>query len=140
MSARRLFARAAIYAYPAEFRAQFAEQIIADVDEAPTLGSSIFDMIVGGIAMRIDTLSSDVRYALRRLIRAPLFVAIVLLTFALGIGANIAVFSVLDAVILRPLPFPHADSLVVFMLRGPRGEELSAASFTDVEDMRAQSR
>ena len=55
---------------------------------------------------------SELRLALRSLIRAPSFTAIVLLTLALGVGANTAVFSVLDAVLLRPLPYPEPERLV----------------------------
>ena len=58
-------------------------------------------------------MTHDLRYALRSFARNPGFTAIAVLTLALGIGANSAIFSVADALLLRPLPFPDADRLVV---------------------------
>jgi putative ABC transport system permease protein len=64
------------------------------------------------VSLSIDALIRDVRYALRSLARTPGFTVTVLVTLALGIGANTAVFSAVDAVLLKPLPFPEADRLV----------------------------
>ena len=55
----------------------------------------------------------ELRYAVRGLLNTPAFTVVVVLTLALGIGANTAIFSVVDAVLLRPLPFPRADRLVL---------------------------
>ena len=60
----------------------------------------------------VQTLVSDVRYAVRSLQRTPSFALAVVAVLALGIGANTAIFSILNAVLLRPLPFPEPDRLV----------------------------
>jgi hypothetical protein len=60
----------------------------------------------------LDSISGDVRYALRGLRNQPSFTAVAVLTLALGIGANTAVFSVVNSVLLKPLSFPNAEELV----------------------------
>ena len=73
----------------------------------------------------IDSILQDFRYAFRRLRNAPGFAIVVVLTLALGIGATAATFSVVDAAVLRPLPFPGADALVRLREVTPQGEPFS---------------
>ncbi|MGC1615139.1 MAG: permease prefix domain 1-containing protein, partial [Candidatus Acidiferrum sp.] len=59
-----------------------------------------------------ETILQDIRYGLRGIRKAPSFSAVVILTLALGIGANTAIFSVVYSVLLRPLPYPNGERLV----------------------------
>ena len=57
--------------------------------------------------------NSQLRQVLRRLVRTPMFTAVTLITLAAGVGANTVVFSVLEGILLKPLPYPHSEQLVV---------------------------
>src|ERR1700722_15653137 len=61
----------------------------------------------------VETFWQDVRFAFRNLRKSPGFLAVVVFSLALGIGANSTIFSVLDAALYRPLPYPYPDQLMV---------------------------
>ncbi len=90
--------------------------------------------------MNVSTILRDVRYAIRMLLRNPGFTAIALMTFAIGIGANTAVFSVFNAVLLRPLPYPDADRITMMWLDNrPQGITEDIASYPIYRDWREQN-
>jgi hypothetical protein len=85
-------------------------------------------------------LTHDLVYALRRLRRTPLFTATALATMALGIGANVAIFSVVNAVLLKSVPYPGADRLVlVWNSYGPGPLAHASVSGPEFSDLREES-
>src|SRR5258705_10368915 len=87
----------------------------------------------------MQTVWQDVRYAGRQLRKSPGFTAVALLTLALGIGANTAIFSVVYGVLLRPLPYHEPSRLIVLNETTPRVGAVSV-SYLNFLDWRAQSR
>jgi putative ABC transport system permease protein len=93
-----------------------------------------------GIPM-LEHLIQDVRFGARMLRKEPGFTAVAVLTLALGIGANTAIFSVVNAVLLRPLPFPLAGRLVlIWATNTETGRTEDVASYPDFADWKAQSK
>jgi putative ABC transport system permease protein len=89
----------------------------------------------------VDTTLADLRYAVRRLRAAPAFTAVIILTLGVAIGANSAIFSVVDGVLLRPLPYPNADRLLmVWESDRNSGTTREDASVPDYYDLRNGNR
>ena len=88
----------------------------------------------------LEYIIQDVRYGARMAARNPIFAGVVILTLAIGIGATTTVFSVVDAVLLNPLPFPRADRIVTVWQHNTNAPtERLAASPANVLDWRARS-
>lgn len=84
----------------------------------------------------MDTLIKDIRYGVRSLLKRPGFTAIAVITLALGIGASTAIFSVVDGVLLRPLPYPAAERIVQLREVNAKGTRIAFAepNFLDVRE------
>jgi len=88
----------------------------------------------------METLVQDFRYALRTLLRQPAFAFTAIFTLALGIGATTAIFSVVNAVVLRPLPYADPDRIVAVRTRWKSGVSGANVSAPDFHDWKAQNR
>src|SRR5690349_23943724 len=94
---------------------------------------------VGG-SQSIETFIQDVRYGLRQLRRNPGFTAVAVLTLALGIGANTAISSVVNGVLLAPLPYPHSNRLLVIWEMLPRAGGIATISYPNFRDWQREAR
>jgi putative ABC transport system permease protein len=115
--------RALLYLYPASWRSEYGEEMCAAFARRRRDTSGAFalvalwletlpDLFASAIAVQWDVLRQDLRYARRALARAPGFALTAIAIAAIGIGATTAAFTLLDHVLIRPLPFPAQDRLV----------------------------
>ena len=81
----------------------------------------------------------DIRYALRWLLRSPGFAAVAILSLGLGVGANTAMFSLVDALLLRPLPVENPATLVDVFTSGGDGDVHATTSYPDYLEIRSQN-
>src|SRR5580658_3795369 len=117
-SQTKLF-RAMLYCYPAEFRHEYGtemEQLFADrLRSEPRVRvwlEALADLVFSAPKEQWHVLIADLKYGARILAAVPGFTAIALLVIALGIGATASIFSVVNAVLLRSLPYGHPEKLV----------------------------
>lgn len=139
------FYNALLRLYPRSFRAEYGPELIRTFQESvrdrgkvAAAIAALFDVVPNALAAHGRILAQDLRYARRTLSRSPGFALTVVMVTALGVGANTAVFTVTDFVLLRPLPFREPEALVR-ICEGPKEgggwgcmNELSPANYRDV--------
>jgi predicted permease len=139
------FYRRLLALYPASFRAEYESELVRAFEErtrgegvVTKTAAAVRDVVPNALAAHGAMLRQDLAYAIRTMGRSRGFVATVVLITALGVGANTATFSVADFVLVRPLPFPDAGSIVM-LCEGPKDgsgwgcmNQLSPANFRDV--------
>src|SRR5215213_5760547 len=135
--------RALLHLYPASFRVEHGVEMIAifqrSLRETPAAGrpvlwlGAVAEILANAVAVHWDLLRQDLRYTARTLTRSRGFALTAIVIIGVGIGANVAAFSLADFVLLRPLPFPEEDRLVTLWERTPGYPrmELSPANYRD---------
>jgi predicted permease len=87
----------------------------------------------------MDSLLQDLRFGFRTLLKKPLLIAVALITLSLGIGANTTIFSVVNAVLLRKLPYNNPDQLIMIGETNPQGIDNIEVSYPNFTDLKEQS-
>ena len=127
------FYRLLLHLYPAEFRSEYGREMMQMFRDRSRHepGARVWlevaaDLVTTAPREQLDVLLNDLRYAVRAIRRAPAFSLAVMLTVALTIAANTAMFSVVNAVLVRPLPYADAKRLVQV---GEKNDRLNVSNF-----------
>ena len=107
--------------------------------EMGSLESVKEEIRASGWEAAVQALWQDLRYGARQLRRSPGFTAVAVLTLALGIGLNTAIFSMVNALLLRPLPVEHPEQIYTLAVQGKRGWLSNAFSCPNFQDIRNQT-
>src|SRR5689334_14327015 len=148
-SSRNIY-RTLLLAYPAEFREEYGTEMDRMVSERMTGEAEaglcltlLADVLRNAPREHLNILSRDLRHSFRLFAKVPGFTATVLVALALGIGAAVTIFSLIDTVLIRSLPFSDAERLVYLWTPLPRYHSLPrelGPSFADVLAWRAASK
>lgn len=105
--------RFALWTCPSDYRREYERSIEYDIRARNiNVASATLDLLGQGVLMRLEGAARDVSFAVRTLAKTPMYTIVATLAIALAIAGNVAVGSVLEGVLLRPLPYAHADRLV----------------------------
>ena len=136
--------RLLLHLYPSSYRADYGNEMCADFEQELRRAegalakawlwlAAVVDVVGNAAAVHWEIAKRDISYSLRSLWRSPGFVITALVLITIGIGANAAIFTLADFVLVRPLPFPHSERLVEIWEkhRGYSHMELSPANYRD---------
>ena len=152
--------RALLWCYPAQFRHEYGNQMegafVAQLRDArqhhgvPAVAAiwarALVDLLPTALSEHHHVIRQDLRHAIRVLVASPGFTAVAILSLALGIGANTAIFSLLDTVVMRALPVRAPHELVILtnpnargVSRGAQGGRRSLATYPEFLQLRDQA-
>lgn len=135
--------RALLLAYPAEFREEYGSEMELAIADGARWLTLLWDVLRNAPREHLHVLARDLRHTARSFATAPGFTATALLALALGIGAAVTIFSLIDTVLIRSLPFGEAERLVYLWTPIPRYHALPremSPPFADVLAWRKESR